>query len=68
MDKFEYKLLTVNAAHLRKSKFQAELQAKFDQWGNEGWDLVKMEAINGSFWSYRAYTSKIFIVLKRTKQ
>lgn len=68
MDQFEYKLLTISAAHLNKGDFQAELQKKFQKWGNEGWDLVKMEPINGGFWSHWASTSKFFVVFKRLKQ
>lgn len=43
--KFEYKIITVSKAHLSHVDFQAELASKFNDWGAEGWDLIKLEAI-----------------------
>ncbi len=65
MDKFEYKLLTISTTHLKKTEFQSELQIKFDEWGNEGWDLVKMEpVIDGLF----GWSTKFLVVFKRPKK
>ena len=66
MDKFEYKLLTISTAHLKKSVFQSELQIKFDEWGDEGWELVKMEPINDGFWF--SSTTEFFVVFRRRKK
>lgn len=69
MKKFEYKLLTISAAHLSKEKFQAELDEKFRRWGDQGWDLIKMEPINSTgLFSYGASTNKFIVVFKREKQ
>jgi len=67
MKKYEYKLLTISAIHLRKTTFQAELEENFRVWGEEGWDLVKIEPVNGGFWTHWASTTKFFIVFKREK-
>jgi hypothetical protein len=67
MKKYEYKLLTVSTSHLRKKRFQEELEESFNNWGGEGWDLVKMEPVNGEGWLQRAVTTKFLIVFKREK-
>ena len=68
MKKFEYKLLTIGAAHLSKEKFQAELDEKFRRWGNEGWELIKMKAVNTTgLFSYSSSTDKFIVVFKREK-
>ncbi len=67
MKKYEYKILTISAFHLKKPEFQAELDEKFNIWGDEGWDLVKMEPVNGGFWLHWATTSKYLVVFKREK-
>ncbi|VXC33019.1 conserved hypothetical protein [Flavobacterium sp. 9AF] len=68
MKKFEYKLLTINVAHFKKDSFQLELDEKFQKWGSEGWELVKMEAINSSsVFLHGATTEKFFIIFKREK-
>jgi len=55
--KYEYKIVKVNVAHLKKDKFQIELDKKFNHWGNLGWDLVKFEAIQETgFFGYGSYT------------
>lgn len=43
MKKFEYKILTISVEHFRQKKFQLELDEKFERWGEEGWELMKME-------------------------
>ena len=68
MKKFEYKLLTINAAHLRRRNFQDELDIKFQGWGSQGWDLIKMEPItSGSFFFQGATTREFLVVFKREK-
>jgi hypothetical protein len=57
----------VSTSHLRKEKFQEELEEKFNNWGGEGWDLVKMEPVSGEAWFQRAVTTKFLIVFKREK-
>jgi hypothetical protein len=68
MKKFEYKLLTISVVHLRKKKFQEELDNKFNNWGEEGWELVKMEPIlETGIFSYFFFTSEFLAVFKREK-
>jgi hypothetical protein len=65
MKKFEYKVLTISAMHLSKKTFQAELDEKFRRWGDQGWDLIKMEPVNSTgFFHYGAYTDKFIVVFK----
>ena len=45
MKKFEYEIITISTAHLWRSRFQAELKDIFHDYGNEGWDLMKMKSI-----------------------
>jgi hypothetical protein len=68
MKKYEYKLLTVSVAHLRKEDFQAELNTKFQEWGNEGWDLVKMEPITTGNMAFRGATTREFLVVFKRKK
>ncbi len=69
MKKFEYKILTISVAHFKKKDFQADLNQKFKKWGNEGWELVKMEPINtGGFILQGATTEDFLTVFKREKQ
>lgn len=67
MKKYEYKLLTISAFHLNNRAFQVELEEKFKRWGDEGWDLVKMEPVNGGTWIHWARTNKFLVVFKREK-
>ena len=68
MKKFEYKLLTITITHLRRKKFQEELDKKFQTWGNKGWDLIKMEPItSGAFFFQGATTREFLVVFKREK-
>jgi hypothetical protein len=43
--KFEYKILTISTAHLKKETFQAELITKFNELGSLGWELINAEGI-----------------------
>lgn len=69
MKKFEYKLLTINASDLGKSTFQSELNEKFQDWGEQGWDLIKMEPLNqGSHYRNGSNTKAFLVVFKKEKQ
>jgi len=64
--KYEYKIVKVNVAHLRKDKFQLELDKKFNHWGNLGWDLVKFEPVlEIGFFGVGSYTKEFIVVFKR---
>lgn len=68
MKKYEYKMLTVSVAHFRKESFRAELDAKFNAWGDDGWELIKMEPITkGNFFTHGSTTEDFLIVFKREK-
>lgn len=68
MNKFEYKLITINAARLHNGKQQAEIDSKFRELGNEGWELDKMEPIiTGGIFRIGSYTSEFLVVFKRQK-
>ena len=66
MKKFEYKLLTIDIETLNKEDLQIKLSEKFNQWGEEGWDLVKMERIeSSSIFRGAGATNGFFIIFKK---
>lgn len=69
MKRYEYKMITINAGHLNQKKIQEKLDVNFNEWGKQGWDLIKMEPITsgGLFWQ-GANTDGFFIVFKREIQ
>ncbi len=68
MKKFEYKILTISVEHFRKKDFQLELNEKFGRWGEEGWELVKMEPIaKAALLLQGASTTNFLVVFKRDK-
>ncbi len=68
MKKFEYKILTISVDHLRRENFQSELDKKFQEWGNEGWELVKMEPISSGGLFFQGNNTKEFLaVFKKEK-
>jgi len=53
---------------LKKDSFQTELDGQFQVWGDEGWELVKMEPISSAsiiFWA--ANTKEFLAIFKREK-
>ncbi len=64
MEKFEYKVLTISVPYLKRESFQIDLHEKFNNWGNEGWELIKMEPITSGI---RATTNEFMVVFKRQK-
>lgn len=69
MKKFEYKMLTISVAHLNRSTFRAELDQKFQDYGNEGWELIKLESIvEGGILTQGGSTKELFAVFKREKE
>lgn len=68
MEQFEYKIINVSKAYLKKSNFQAELMEKLNALGEQGWELVTAEGITeGSvLWQFGATTDILFI-FKRKK-
>ncbi|MEQ8531535.1 MAG: DUF4177 domain-containing protein [Imperialibacter sp.] len=68
MQKFEYKIVTISVAHLKKKDFQSELSRNFDEWGGEGWDLVKFEPVTESWFLFdRGSTTEFIVIFKREK-
>jgi hypothetical protein len=68
MQKFEYKIVTISVAHLKKKDFQSELSLNFDKWGAEGWDLVKFEPVLESWFLFdRGSTTEFIVIFKREK-
>lgn len=69
MEKFEYKIITVNRNKLSKTAFQTELINNMNNLGNEGWELVTIEGLaGGSFFGGYGYTSKLIFIFKRKRQ
>ncbi|MEH0155568.1 DUF4177 domain-containing protein [Limibacter armeniacum] len=68
MKKFEYKFVMISIAHLSKKSFRLELDEAFQKWGNDGWELVKMEPIPSDHIMFRdSKTDEFFTVFKREK-
>jgi len=65
---YEYKIVSIDAGKLlRSSNFQGELDAKFNEWGADGWDLVKFEPItSGGVLSQGANTKQFIAIFKKT--
>ena len=66
MEKFEYKIITVNRYKLKKSSFQAEVIEKLNALGNEGWELVNVEGLVEPQYFFRfGGTSDLLYTFKR---
>ena len=42
---WEYKIVHINASKWTGTGLPADLGERFDQWGSEGWELVRIEPI-----------------------
>lgn len=68
MKRFEYKLVTFNASRMGRNSFRAELDKRFQQWGNDGWELVNMERITSRSWFFNMeFTREILATFKRER-
>ncbi len=68
MKKFEYKMLTISVSHLSSKNFRNELNQKFKDYGEDGWELVKMEPIvRGGMLYLRGHHKRIFYCLSKGK-
>lgn len=69
MEKFEYKIITVNRNKLSKTAFQTELINNMNNLGNEGWELVTIEGLaGGSLFQREGYTTELIFIFKRKRQ
>ena len=71
--KWEYKIVHINANKLTSTGLPKELGEHFDQWGNEEWELVRIEPIHkGGFFLFFfgtfSRTSGFIAVFKRQKK
>ncbi len=64
--KFEYKILSVSREHMKKESFQTEMLEKFNAYGEDGWEIISAEGMNGSsmLWHVTETTEVIFIFKK----
>lgn len=68
MEKFEYKILEVSRTNMQRDGFQAELLAKLNELGAQGWDLITIEGMNeGSVFLKISETVDILFVFKRKR-
>lgn len=69
MEKFEYKIITVNRNKLSKTAFQTELINNMNNFGNEGWELITIEGLaGGSLFQRDGYTTEFIFIFKRKRQ
>ena len=69
MDKFEYKILNVDRAHMKQSAFQEELMAKLNRLGKEGWEVITIEGMTEGSYLWRVgETVEVMFILKRRIQ
>lgn len=66
MQKFEYKLVSIDISQIRKPDYQSEISKNFNQYGAEGWELVKLESvIRPSSWYMGSKTEGFIAAFKR---
>jgi len=66
MKKFEYKLLTIGFDSITEEEPKIELSQRFNKWGAEGWDLVKLERVAAaSLFRGSGATVGFFAIFKR---
>ncbi len=69
MKKFEYKIITIKAENLYNKSAKAKMETQFSLWGEEGWDMIKMEAISAGGHITNGSTTKSFVaVFKKEKE
>lgn len=69
MTKWEYKIVHIHAAKWTKTGMPDELNQQFDQWGAEGWELIKVEPILACGWfSIAAETQAFVAFFKRPRE
>lgn len=69
MEKFEYKIISVNRKKLSKTAFQTELVNNMNKYGDEGWELITIEGMaGGSFFERDGYTTEFIFIFKRKRQ
>jgi hypothetical protein len=68
MDKFEYKILNISRAHLRRETFQTELMETLNNLGEDSWELINIEGLTeGSIFWKVGETVDILFIFKRKK-
>ncbi|MGC4102503.1 DUF4177 domain-containing protein [Ferruginibacter sp.] len=66
--KFEYKILTVSREHMKSGNFQTEMLEKFNDYGEQGWELISTEGLNTSSLLWKvAETTELVFIFKRSK-
>ena len=66
MKQYDYKMLTISVPHLSKEKFRSELADKLTKYGSQGWEMLKLEPIQGShIFHIGPYTSDFLVVFKK---
>ena len=71
--KWEYKIVYVDAARWSSTGLPAEIGQEFDRWGDEGWELVKVEPLlrGGLFalgFGSATHTAALLAFFKRQKE
>ncbi|MDR1171665.1 MAG: DUF4177 domain-containing protein, partial [Bacteroidales bacterium] len=68
MKKWEYKIVYINATQQHQSGMPDDINERFDQWGNEGWELVKVEPkLTCGFWGFGSFTEGFIVFFKKEK-
>jgi hypothetical protein len=68
MEKFEYKILNISTAHLKRENFQLELMERLNELGEDSWELINVEGLNeGSIFWKVTETVDILFIFKRKK-
>lgn len=68
MNKFEYKVITISAGDLKHRSVMEEIDHRFNEWGSQGWELIKLEPIiKGSALTMGSKTNSFLVVFSREK-
>ena len=73
LKKWEYKLVVIQTFKNTSTGFDENLNVRFNELGNEGWELVKIEPVQkGGFLFFgfggTSYTESLIAVFKRSKR